>query len=115
MNILNYIFYGEKLIENSKIEIKFSKDDRNNVKIKYSCQCKKNQVVSITNFITLFKHKIIYELNNVEDMKGMFYKLSSLKSYFDTNNVKDMSFMFCDCSSLTFLNLSIVILINLKT
>ena len=48
-------------------------------------------------------------------MKGMFYKLSSLKSYFDTNNVKDMSFMFCDCSSLTFLNLSIVILINLKT
>ena len=40
MNILNYIFYGEKLIENSKIEIKFSKDDRNNVKIKYSCKCK---------------------------------------------------------------------------
>ena len=60
----------------------------------------------------LTKIENIENLNTSEsiNMKGLFYKCSSLQSvdlsHFDTSKVKDMSLMFTGCSSLTSIDVS---------
>ena len=103
-----HIYFNDK-----KQEIKrnyFNKEDKiNKIKIKIDYQAKSFKELFDCSCAESIYFKKFY-MNNITDMKYMFYKCSSLKELnllnFNTINVTDMSYMFYNCSSLNELNLS---------